>query len=281
MAMDKDDGELLVDRVNNFLSAHKKAILVFIAVIVISVTSLAVYFSFTNKKKNEEIAAVEKIIFDLNKEKEEIEKKKKEAEDAKKKEEEEKKKAEEAEEGVEKANAESEKAESEEDVTDDEDEKEEPKDPEVLAKEDEAIPKLEELATTSSGYAKYLALYNVADIYFARKDYEKAKEYYLKALDPVPNTYVAGVLLFNIAVCIEELKGEDSEALEYYQKSYDIEDFPLKPRSLFNVARLQEKMGRENDALATYNSIIEKYPDSDFAMIGKSRIITLEIKNEK
>lgn len=278
MAMDKD--ELLVDKVNSFLSAHKKTILILVAVLVVSVASLIVYFSFVNKKKNEDIVAIERIIFDLNKEKEELGKKKKEAEEAKKKEEE---KTKDEAEGI-TVDSDQETEVVEKEVAkegDNEEEKEEPSDPEVLAKEDEAIPKLEELAISSSGYAKYLAFYNIADIYFARKDYSKAKEYYLKALEPVPNSYVAGVLLFNVAVCVEESKGEDSEALEYYQKSSNIEDFPLKPRSLFNVARLQEKVGHGDDAVATYNSIIEKYPDSDFAMIGKSRLIALEIKNKK
>lgn len=271
MAIDKDDSALLADRVNSFLSANRKIILGIVALIAVIVVGLAFYFSFSAKKKAEELASIEKIIFDLEKEKGEIEKKKKEAEDAEKKKNEENK-AEETpavEENV------------DEDAKDEAKEEKDELDPEIIAKEDEAIANLLNVANSSSGYASYLAFYNVADMYFARKDYAKAKDFYLKALQAEPNNYIAGVLFFNVAVCVEELAGDDAEALDYYQKSSKVEDFPLKPRSLFNVARVQEKLNHPEEAIATYQSLIEKYPDNDFAMMGKSRIIALEIKAKK
>jgi len=142
----------------------------------------------------------------------------------------------------------------------------------------EAILEFEKVATKASGYASYLAFYNIADIYFSRKDYSKAKDYYLKAYASLPNAYVAGVLLFNIGVCIEEMNGELTEALEYYLKSSKVEDFPIKPRAMFNVGRLQEKLEKFDDAIATYTDLFEKYPDNEFALIGKSRLIELNIK---
>lgn len=278
MAIHRDDTELLSDKVNNFLSNNRKVILSVIAVLVAVIIGLTVYFSFVAKKKADDIASIEKIIFDLNKEKEDIEKKK---EEDKKKLENESKKDDKVLENSSSDNIETVATEDEkkdDEKNEDKDEEENKTDPQILEKEDMAIPKLEELAKNASGYASYLAFYNIADMYFARKDYAKAKDYYSKAMQTIPNSYVLGVLFFNIAVCMEELSENDGDVLAYYKKASEVEDFPLKPRAMFNVARIQEKMGKNEDAVATYKDILEKYPDNDFALIGKTRIIKLEIQ---
>jgi len=269
MATNNDDGMLLSEAVNDFLSRNRRVILSVIAVVVLLVVAITIYFSFASKKKTDDLASVERILFDLNKDKESIEKKQKEEEETRKKAEEE-------------SSSDTIKVE-EESVSSDTDEKlsgndEEKVSPEILEKEDVAILEFEKVATKASGYASYLAFYNIADIYFSRKDYSKAKDYYLKAYASLPNAYVAGVLLFNIGVCIEEMNGELTEALEYYLKSSKVEDFPIKPRAMFNVGRLQEKLEKFDDAIATYTDLFEKYPDNEFALIGKSRLIELNIK---
>jgi len=289
MAMNKDDGELFADRVNNFLLANRKIILSVIALVILVVVGLAFYFSFSYKKKVDDVAAIEKMLFDLDKEKEEIEKKKQEEEKKKEENKNEAKGDVSSEDSSLSSSGElnenSDADNSTDGEADDKKEKNTPEeekvDPEILAKEDEVIPELEKLGESSEGYASYLAFYNMADMYFTRKDYHKARDYYNKALTALPSSYVSGVLLFNIAVCIEEIGENDSEALEYYEKSSKVEDFPLKPRAVFNVARLQEKLGKDEDAIATYNSLMERYPDNDFSMIGKSRVIALEIKMGK
>ena len=271
MPNNKDEVLTLQDRVNEFLLKNRKMILTLVAVVAILVVALAFYFSFASKMKSDEIASVEKILFDLNKDKEDIEKKKKEAEANKKKEEEN--------EINEIGNEEhAEKVKENNDIEKKDDE--EKQDPEILKREDETIPELEKLGISSSGYASYLAFYNLADMSFSRKDYAKAKDYYLKALQALPNSYVTGVILFNVGVCLEEMKEDNAEILSYYEKASNVENFPLKPRAIFNVARLQEKMEKYDEAIATYNSLIEKYPDDDCAMIGKSRVIALGIKNK-
>lgn len=270
MATKNDDGVLLSDVVNDFLSRNRRIILSAIAIVALVVIAVTVYFSFASKKKVDDLASVERILFDLNKDKEDIEKKQKEEADAKKKSEEE---AKNDSINVEEA---SEESGSEEKTNENKEEEKTPS--EILEKEDVAILELEKLGSSSKGYASYLAFYNIADMYFSRKDYAKAKDYYLKAYTALPNNYVSGVLLFNVAVCIEEMKGELTEALEYYQKASKIEDFPIKPRAMLSVGRLQEKLEKFDDAIATYADLFEKYPDNEFALIGKSRLIELNIK---
>jgi len=281
MAMNKNDDELFANKVNNFLSDNRKLILCFVMTLVVAVVGLTVYFSLVSRKKADDIAAIEKIIFDLSKEKENIEKKKA---DGAKKREESKNSSNEVLENSEtsKDNVASvvkgDDEKNEESNNEDDEKQEEKTDPQILEKEDATIPRLEELANNTSGYASYLAFYNIADIYFSRKDYAKAKDYYAKAIETVPNSYVLGVLFFNMAVCMEELKENDADVFSYYEKATKIDDFPLKPRAMFNLARLQEKMGKIEEAVATYTDILEKYPDNDFALIGKTRMIHLDIK---
>lgn len=275
MAMNKNDNELLADRVNNFLSSNRKIILTFIAIFVVGIVGLTVYFSLVAKKKADDIASIEKIIFDLNKAKEDIEKEKEKA----KKDAEESKKDENVTSTSDALSAESNVDDEKNDLEASEDKEEAEKaDPQILAEEDKVIPQLDELAKNASGYASYLAFYNIADIYFSRKEYAKAKDYYLKASEAVPNSYVLGVLYFNTAVCMEELAESDDAVLEYYKKASEVEDFPLKPRAMFNMARIQEKMGKLEEAKETYTNIMDKYPDNDFALMGKTRIIYLSIK---
>lgn len=268
MAKNNDDGMLLSEAVNDFLSRNRRVILSVIAVVVLMVIAVTIYFSFASKKRVDDLANVERILFDLNKDKEDIEKKQKEEAEAKKKADEEA--------GTEAISIEetAKSSESEEKTNENDEEK---TSTEVLEREDSAILELEKVGASAKGYASYLAFYNIADIYFSRKDYSKAKDYYLKAYSALPNGYVAGVLLFNIGVCIEEMNGELTEALEYYEKASKIEDFPIKPRAMLNVGRLQEKLEKFDDAISTYTNLFEKYPDNEFALIGKSRLIQLNI----
>ena len=268
MATKNDDGMLLSELVNDFLSRNRRVILSVIAILAVLVVAVTVYFSFASKKKVDDLASVERILFDLNKDKEDIEKKQKEETEAKKK----------AEEEAGSDTIKLEEAPKDSETDEKTEKKEEKTSPEILEKEDVAILELEKLGKTATGYASYLAFYNIADMYFSRKDYSKAKDYYLEAYNALPNNYMAGVLLFNIGVCIEEMKGELTEALEYYEKASKIEDFPIKPRAMLSVGRLQEKLERFDDAIATYNNLFEKYPDNEFALIGKSRLIELSIK---
>ncbi|MGP1415180.1 MAG: tetratricopeptide repeat protein [Treponema sp.] len=270
MAKNSDDRMLLSDLVNDFLSRHRYLILSSIAVIALFVVAVTVYFSFASKKRIDDLASVERILFNLNKDREDIEKKEKEEAELKKKSEEIVTDAIKLEE----TNANSDTDESNKKQED------EKTSPEILEKEDIAILELEKLGNSARGYASYLAFYNIADMYFSRKYYEKAKNCYLKAYNALPDTYVAGVLLFNIGVCIEEMKGELIEALEYYERATKIEDFPIKPRVMLSVGRLQEKLGKIDEAIATYTDLFEKYSDNEFALIGKSRLIELNIKKD-
>lgn len=149
----------------------------------------------------------------------------------------------------------------------------------IAAQEDVLIPELENQALKSgASYAGFRGYTAVGEIYFLRKDWEKALEAYQKAADALPKTYTAGVAYFNAAVCADELKRYE-QALELYTLSSAAKDFALKPRALFNIGRLEEMLNHRDKAVEAYTQLAENYPDNSWALYGKSRIIALSINN--
>ena len=104
--------------------------------------------------------------------------------------------------------------------------------------------------------------------------YEDALKFYELAAKAVKNSYVEGVASFNAAACADEL-GDKEKALAYYERASKVENFPLIPRALFNTGRLYEALSKKEDAILSYNRLLEKYPQNEWALLAKSRIIVL------
>ena len=137
----------------------------------------------------------------------------------------------------------------------------------MTAKEDALAEKLGKQAVANGHtYAAFRAYTTLGEIYVLRKDWEKA----------LPKAYTAGIAYFNAAVCADELQQHD-KALELYTLSAALEDFPLKPRALFNIGRLEESLAHPDKAIEAYTKLTEAYPDNDWTLLAKSRIIALSI----
>lgn len=254
----KDEEITLADKINDFLLKNRKPVLAVIVLICTVVIAVSVYFSISAKRKTNALASAEKIIFDLEKFKKDFmaEKAKTELENA---------------------------SETASDEKDKQEEKAEEKEipAEIKSKEDEAALELHKIIEANKGsYAAYLAASVIADIYFSRKDYEKALENYSAGAEMLKDSYVAGAALFNAGVCAEELDKKE-DALSFYKKAAMIENFPLRPRAMFNEGRLHEALKNIESAIEAYKNLSEKYPDNEWSLIGKSRIIILEIEKNK
>ena len=83
------------------------------------------------------------------------------------------------------------------------------------------------------------------------RDWKNAQEQYIAAGKALPKGYTIGINYYNAAVCADEL-GNQEEALGYYTKASEIENFPLKSRAMFNIGRLEEQLSRKTEAIATY-----------------------------
>ena len=148
----------------------------------------------------------------------------------------------------------------------------------TAVKEDALVEKLEKQAAANGRtYAGFRAYTTLGEIYVLRKDWEKALDFYQKAGEALPKAYTAGIAYFNAAACADELQQHD-KALELYALSACYDDFPLKPRALFNIGRLEESLSHSDKAVEAYTKLTEAYPDNDWALLAKSRIIALSIQ---
>ncbi len=253
MELNKEN-EQLSQKIANFLSAHGKIILYCVIALLLIACVVFFTFYFKDKAQRDAIAGIERIVYELNefetKEKAELEKKKTE-------------KSEKTDEDSDSSEVKAKSSENE-------------KSSELIAKEDSAIKELQVLAEKRpNGYAGFRANTIIAEIYFGRKSYKEALKFYELAAKADDSHYIAGIACFNVAACADEL-GDKEKAAKFYEKASQIEEFPLIPRALFNLARMKESMGKKDEAISVYNSLLEKYPRNEWALLGKSRIIELE-----
>jgi tetratricopeptide (TPR) repeat protein len=148
----------------------------------------------------------------------------------------------------------------------------------LQAKEDDLIKQLEKVANSNkNSYAGSRASMTIAEIYYSRKDWKNAMDNYLTAAKYAPKAYSSGLDYYNAGVCADEM-GNTDDAIANFTKAFDSEDFALKPRALFSIGRIQEQTSKNDDAIATYQKLAEKYPEDEWTFIAKTRIITLQIK---
>ena len=128
-----------------------------------------------------------------------------------------------------------------------------------------------------SFYAGQRAMFMKGDIYFARKDYDKASSAFKSFSEKYPDTYLSPISLYNSAVCNEEL-GKTSEALAIYEdvKEKYSESYPDIPGILFSIGRLSEASENYEKASDSYNDIVDNYPNSGWTNFARDRIIYLK-----
>ena len=131
-------------------------------------------------------------------------------------------------------------------------------------------------AKSNSGYAASRSYAIRAGIYEIQKNWAEAESNWINAAKAGGKTYLAPVAYYNAAVAAEE-NGNLSRAIELYNEALQHEKvFPAAPRALFSIARLQESQGDKSGALASYSSLVSKWPqDLVWVNLAHSRIISL------
>lgn len=127
---------------------------------------------------------------------------------------------------------------------------------------------------TFAGARAGLAL---AEIYFSRKDWQNAETWYLAVEKASPESYTAGLALFNASVCADE-SGNADNALSYLEKAIALESFPMKTRALFNIGRIEEDRNQNDKAIAAYEKLTGDYAEDEWTLLAKSRLIALTLK---
>lgn len=148
----------------------------------------------------------------------------------------------------------------------------------LASAEDEILASLAEIAGKGlPSPARARASLLAADIRYSRKDWAAARDGYLAVESDAPRAYTAGIALFNAASCEEELGNADS-ALALYKRAAEVPSFNLRPRALFNIGRIEDQRSKAKEAVDAYEDLVEKYPDSSWSLLAKSRILALQIK---
>jgi tetratricopeptide (TPR) repeat protein len=122
---------------------------------------------------------------------------------------------------------------------------------EKQGKKEEAIKECEKLFKGTK-YKDYAGV-NLGNYSFNKKDYTKAREYYLAVNDLESSPYKDFVLyqLSNI----DEIEGKNESALRGYTKGYILYSGEYSNLSKLKAAQLSEKLGKESEALKLYKEL--------------------------
>ncbi len=121
------------------------------------------------------------------------------------------------------------------------------------------------------------ALFIQGHMYYNDKEWAKSAESFVKLGNLFPKSYLSAVALQDAAAAYEENNNID-KAIESYQRVVDhyVTISPDVPHALFSIGRLYETKKDKKAALKTYNSLIDKFPSSNWTNLARSRIIYLE-----
>jgi len=101
------------------------------------------------------------------------------------------------------------------------------------------------------------AMNNLADQYYASKNFSKAQEYYQKALMADPKSIRAYEGLSRLA----KEAGHWDKAIEYSQKIIDLN--PQLPQAYLDLGEAFRAMGNSANAVETYSRLLALFPDNE------------------
>lgn len=128
-------------------------------------------------------------------------------------------------------------------------------------------------------YVLQRALFMRGTIFYQSEDFHKSIEDFKLLADLFPNSYLAPISLVNAAVIFEK-SGKIDEAIKEYQtvtNKYSTVS-PEISNVYFSMGRLYEKKDNKTAALEAYNNLLDKFTDSNWTKLARSRIIYLESK---
>jgi len=129
----------------------------------------------------------------------------------------------------------------------------------------------------SKTYPLERALFIEGNIFYANSQWLKSSESFDKLAKLFPKSYLAAVALLNASAAYEENKDID-KAIERYQQVLDnySQVSPDIPNVLFSIGRLYEVKKDIKAARKSYNNLIDRFPESNWTKLARSRIIFLD-----
>lgn len=135
-------------------------------------------------------------------------------------------------------------------------------------------------ASQGKGFASARAFSLIAKIHADKKDWAEAEKNWIDASKSDPKSYLAPVSLYNAAAAAEE-QGNNKKAVELYAQCAEEykESFPLAPRALFAVGRINEGLKDFASANTAYKKIIDQWPNDSWTKLAHSRILSIAAVN--
>lgn len=131
--------------------------------------------------------------------------------------------------------------------------------------------------STRKGYPELRAIFTLASLEYQKENYTSAVELFKKVLEDYSDSHLAASSAMNTAVCYEQLNDPES-AVKYYQLVFDNygDRSSEAPHAKFSIGRIYEGMGDPAKAIESYRELSTVYPNSEWAKLAVSRLITLE-----
>ncbi len=147
-----------------------------------------------------------------------------------------------------------------------------------LTKADELKESLLAIADSNkNGYPDMKANYLLGLIMFSLEDYTNAITYFTSVSTDYADSYLAPVAKMNEAVSYEML-GQSDNAINTYQSIVDdyADTSAEVPHALFSIGRIYDELGNTELAIAVYEQVVSDYADSEWAKLSQSRLIVIK-----
>ncbi|MEW6187663.1 MAG: tetratricopeptide repeat protein [Thermodesulfobacteriota bacterium] len=141
---------------------------------------------------------------------------------------------------------------------------------------DQKLKKLEEvIGNYPRTKAAQTARVNLADLYYQKKDFPRAISAYQSALEKGKfSGDIKTLILGNLAYAYEQ-KGDLQQAVSVFSRISQEKESVIQEDSLLNLGRVYLKMGKKNEAKATYQNFIKTFPKSPYLTMVKDKLAGL------
>jgi TolA-binding protein len=131
--------------------------------------------------------------------------------------------------------------------------------------------------STRNGYPELRALFTLASLEYQKENYISAVALFVQVFDDYPESHLAASSAMNSAVCYEQLNDSEN-AVKYYEIVFENygDRSSEASHAKFSTGRIYEGMGDTAKAIESYRELSTVYPESEWAKLAVSRLISLE-----
>ena len=139
-----------------------------------------------------------------------------------------------------------------------------------------ALERYQEIVTNYSwSPSAMLAQYYIGNSYFELKNYDEAAKAYRKFIEKYQGNQDITALVYERLGYTVLMQGRTQEALDVFKKIVEMKGVKNQDQALFEIGRLYEKMGQQNEAIEQYKTITKNYVKSPLAIEARVRIKNL------